>query len=310
MSSTKTTKKGTKRACPTNEVPPSSKKQITSKSCAEDMRAILRVHGESFEREVSRLGPNELELLGVADVMSAGSGRILCDEYEPSFAPRKVASPEEQIELDAMRLRRNTLIKTVLKMVDGRFARGFKCTRPEWITMVKNLAMVAAVGAENMHGPFDFCEWILKFAREHKMIDPKAFPHLGVTQTDVQLMFAISIYTFVQACWCVHLSVRDSHAIPAIRRGDLLYALRVTFGTFSVPGKRRDTTVLTLAAMMLASTLSYEAIHYVPSCLAEIRIPADEWPVLTGIPIELFLRSVVVPDASSASATTISSDAS
>jgi len=313
--STTTTKKGTKRACPTEKTTTSqTKKQTVAaavSSCAEDMRKILRVHGESFEREVARLGPNELELLGVADVMSTGSGSILCDEYEPSFAPRKVTTAEELVELDAMRLRRNTLVQNILKMTGGRLARGFKCKHIEWLTMVKNMVMIAAVGSENMHGPFDYCEWALKSARGYNMIDTSAFARLGVTQSDVQLMFAISIYTFVQACWCVHFEVRDSHAIPVIRRGDLLFALRVTFGTFSVPGKRRDTTVLTLAAMMLASTLSYEALCHIRVCLEEIRIPADEWPEFTDVPIELFLRSTVPPPVVDApvAATTTSSDA-
>lgn len=296
MATTTTTtssKTGSKRACPSDEVPSFKKQTPSTKTCEEDMRAILRAHGAAFEREVSRLGPNELELMGVANVLTTA----VEGEYEPSFAPRKTTTPEEVAELEAMRLRRNTLVQNVLLLIEGRFLRGFKCKHPEWLTMVKNTVVVAAVGAEHMHGPFDFCEWVLKYARGQGMIDPSKFARLGVTQSDVQLMFAISLYTFVQACWRVHIKVRESHAIPTIKRGDLLFSLRVIFGTFSTPSKPRDTTVLTLAAMMVASTLSYESLQYVHGFLAEIRIPAPEWPTLTHIPIELFLRPVPVAEA-------------
>ncbi len=256
------------------------------------MRAILREHGAAFEREVSRLGPNELELMGVANVLAKPV--VAVEEYEPSFTPRLATTPEEVADLEAMRLRRNTLIQTVVKLVDGRFLRGFVCKDQEWLTMVKNTVVFAAVGAENMHGPFDFCKWILKHARTQGIFDASKFERLGVTHSDMQLMFAIALYTFVQACWRVHTKVRESQAVPVVQSGDLLFALRVMFGTFSTPGKPRDTTVLSLAAMMVASTLSHEALLHVDMCLAEIRIPESEWPTFSDIPVALFLRPVPV----------------
>ncbi len=288
-------KKGTKRACPAHEAPPAKKQMPPSKTCEEDMRAILRTHGAAFEREVSRLGPNELELMGVANVLAKPFAAVApVQEYEPAFTPRKTTLTAEEVsELEAMRLRRNTLVQNVFKLIETRFDRGFICKHPEWITMVKNMVVVAAVGSENMHGPFDYCEWVLKYARASDMIDPSSFARLGVTSTDVQLMFAISLYTFVQACWRVHAKVRQSQAIPAVQRGNFLYALRVIFGTFSVPGKPRDTAVLVLAGMMISSTLSYEALQHVHVYLAEIAIPVTEWPVLTDVPVDLFLR---IPD--------------
>lgn len=285
-SATASTKKGSKRACPEPEVH-RTKKQ--TKSCKEDVLEIMREHGATFEREVARLGPSELELMGVVDVMSTSTTPVR-EEYEPLFTTRGNHTSEELVEIDAMRFRRNTLLANVNRLIDGRLLRGFRCKNPEWIACVKNVAVVAAVGAENMHGPFDFGSWIVKYARANKIIDVKAFPRLGVTQTDVQLMIAISIYTFVQACWRVHINVRDSQAIPAVQSGDLMHALRVTFGVFSVPSKRRDSNVLSLAAMMLASTLSTDAMYYTHTCLAEIRIPVSEMPTFEHIPIELFLR--------------------
>lgn len=276
-----------KRACP-NATMPATKKQ--TKACVDDMLDILRTQGESFKLAVSRLGPAELNLMGVADVMS--NPQTLMDErdYEPAFGSRGNLTTEELTELEAMRARRNILLRNVHNLIDTRFERGFTCKHPDWVVSVKNMAMLAAVGAENMHGPFDFSGWLLKHARTNKlMVEPDTFVKIGVTQSDVQLMFAIALYTFVIACWRVHAKVRVSGAVPHVRSGDLLYALRTTFGVFSIPSKRRDTTVLVLAAMMVASTMSVDALHVVPRCLEEIRIPQSEWPALNRVPIALFL---------------------
>lgn len=277
-----------KRACPTDVSVPATKKQ--TKTCASDMLDILRTHGASFETAVSRLPPTELELMGVADVMSTPQMVAAERDYEPTFTSRGTLSHEDVSELEDMRVRRNILLQNVHRLIDTRFQRGFRCKHPEWVASVKNVAMIAAIGAENMHGPFDFPSWLLKHAHTNNlMVEASAFTEMGVTQSDIHLMFAIALYTFVQACWRVHAKVRMSEVVPHVKAGDLTHALRTTFGLFSVPSKRRDTTILVLAAMMIASTVSFDAMHLFPRCLAEIRIPESEWPTLNRIPLELFL---------------------
>lgn len=216
--------------------------------------------------------------MGERDLVSKGVEQF---SFEPLLLPRKKdLTPAELAELQAMRARRTVVIDHVYKLVDGRFSHGFTCTDPLWIDTVKRMVVVAVVGAEGMRGPFEFKHWFLGAGLGEKMIDMNLVRTLGVPTTDLKLMVAIGLFAFVAGCHRVHRHVRAANAVPIVRHGDLLGALRVVFGTFWGPSKKRDTDVLVLASMMLAAMFTHEAIVCVPALLEEIGIPPQEFPAL------------------------------
>ncbi len=241
-----------------------------------DIRAILRAN-PGWGSAVSMLSDKDLHLLGRRDVLSESEGV----SFEPMLQPRKKdLTPVEMAELQEMRKRRNTVVEHVYKLVDGRFSCGFTCTDPVWIDMVKRMVVLAVVGAEGMRGPFEFKSWFIGSGLTENMLDMSVVRALGVPATDFKLMIAIGLFAFIAGCQRVHKHVRMANAVPIVRHGDLLGALRVVFGTFWGPSRKRDPDVLVLASMMLAARFSAEAVQHMPLLLAEIGIPPKEFPVL------------------------------
>lgn len=241
-----------------------------------NIRTILR-ENPGWTGDVARLSDKDLLLMGQRDLLSEVEGV----SFEPLLLPRKKdLTPIELLELQTMRTRRTEVIEHVYKLVDGRFSHGFVCLDPQWMNMVKRMVVVAAVGAEGMRGPFEFKNWFIGAGLGEKMFDMNLVRDLGVPVTDMKLMIAIGLFTFIAACQRVHRHVRAANAVPIVRHGDLLAALRVVFGTFWGPDKKRDTDVLVLASMMLAATFTEEAICMVPGLLTEIGILPKEFPVM------------------------------
>lgn len=262
-------------------------------SCFDDeIRAILRTN-PGWSDEISRLSDKDLTLLGVRDPLASVEHVSLM----PIMGPRKKdMSAEELASLEEMRTRRTGLITRVHSLVDTRLKRGFVCQDEDWLQLVKNLVVVAVVGAEGMRGSFDFKTWLIGVARTEGILDMNFVHSKGITNADFKLMLATCLYAFVMACRCVHLRVRQSDVIPSMQQGNLMHVMRVVFGTFWDTRYTRDADVLTLASMMVASTVTEHAVEMLPTFLVEIGIPHHEWPMcvlLHQFPRVLYLSSRV-----------------
>ncbi len=250
-------------------------------SFEEDVLRILRANPE-WSNEIKRLPTEELVLMGVRDVTSSSEHLIMT----PFLVPRKKDMNQEELtSLDAMRARRTAVIDRVHTLVNTRLRRGFTCQDEDWFALVRNMVVVAVVGAEGMRGPFEFRSWMINVARTEKILDMGFVRSKNISEADFKLMLASCLFAFVLACRYVHLSVRESDVIPSLQRGNLLHIMRVLFGTFwSSAENKRDTDVLTLASMMLASTMTEKALVHLPAFLAEMNVPQAEWPwfILNG----------------------------
>lgn len=77
-----------------------------------------------------------------------------------------------------------------------------------------------------------------------------------------------------------------------------MHVMRVMFGTFCDTRDKRDADVLTLASMMVASTVTEHAVEMLPTFLTEIGIPRNEWPMYVlsrQFPRVLYLSSSTTP---------------
>jgi len=245
-------------------------------SLEDDVWRILR-ENPGWIGEIDRLTPDALVQMGVRDVVSTSEHVSATPLLE---ARKKDMTIEERTLLDKMRERRTSLVNRVHTLIDTRIMRGFVCQDEDWIVLVKNLVVVAVVGAEGMRGPFDFKSWFLNVSQTEKVLDMDFVRRKNITVMDFKLMVAVCLFAFVMACRYVHLPVRESDVIPSMKRGNLLHVMRVLFGTFWGPKHiKRDTDVLTLASMMVASVMTENALEFMPRFLTEIGIPQTEWPL-------------------------------
>jgi hypothetical protein len=265
---------------------------------------VLRILHENpgWKDEIGRLPMSEVVTMGVRDTLSSCDHLVMA----PLLLPRKKEMTDaERVSLNEMRMRRAEIIARLHTLVDSRLKRGFVCQDADWLDLVKNMVVVAVVGAEGMRGPFEFKSWMIGVARTEGILDMEFVRRKNISTMDFKLMIAICLYAFVMACRNVHLSVRDSDVIPSMNRGNLEYAMRVLFGTFwTSEGKKRDTDVLTLAAMMVASTMTEMALAHLPHFLTTIAIPQTEWPwfvLQNHFPIVLYQHVSVVVAAQESS---------
>lgn len=264
-------------------------------SFEDDVLRILR-ENPRWKDDILRLSTDEIVLMGVRDIMSTSEHMLTT----PSLTPRKKdMTDEEKASLVEMRVRRTTIIERVHSIVNNRLRRGFACQDEDWLMLVRNMVVVAVVGAEGMRGPFEFRSWMINVARTEGILDMEFVRRKNISAADFKLMIATCLFGFVLACRYVHLSVRESDVIPSMQRGNLLYVMRVLFGTFWSSGRdKRDADVLTLAAMMIASTMTEHALALLPAFLTEMAIPQAEWPmyVLHGYyPIAMYQHLSAAP---------------
>ena len=281
----------TTKVMKTKNVEVQKKQQL---SFDDDIRAILRAN-PGWSDEISRMSDKDLTLLGVRDPLST----MEHVSSMPILGPRKKdMSAEELASLEEMRTRRTGLITRVHSLVDTRLKRGFVCQDDDWIQLVKNLVVVAVVGAEAMRVSFEFKTWFIAVARTERILDMNFVHSKGITAADFKLMLATCLYAFVMACRSVHLNVRQTDVIPSMQRGNLMHVMRVMFGTFCDTRDKRDADVLTLASMMVASTVTEHAVEMLPTFLTEIGIPRNEWPMYVlsrQFPRVLYLSSSTTP---------------